>query len=186
MVLCAKVTYYLANMCARACFIAHITRVIHNRGIFMPHTKKEQHKHFCLCCSFELGYPDSNQKRQDQNLQCYHYTIPQCFLTPPPYPGKRLLNKFVGVPGLEPGKAGPESAVLPLHHTPIKHKKWSVPGSIALEYGCKSSTLLQTRQILRRFFSNNLSNGYPEQAVMSRCPKLVRYKMVPHFRQWAN
>ena len=26
---------------------------------------------------------------------------------------------LVGVPGLEPGKAGPESAVLPLHHTPI-------------------------------------------------------------------
>ena len=27
-----------------------------------------------------LGYPDSNQERQDQNLQCYHYTIPQfCF-----------------------------------------------------------------------------------------------------------
>ena len=92
----------------------------------------------------------------------------------------------VGVSGLEPEKAGPESAVLPLHHTPIKHKKWSVPGSIALEYGCKSSTLLQTRQILRRFFSNNLPNGSTEQAVMSRCPKLVRYKMVPHFRQWAN
>ena len=27
--------------------------------------------------SVKLGYPDSNQKRQDQNLQCYHYTIPQ-------------------------------------------------------------------------------------------------------------
>ena len=26
---------------------------------------------------FLLGYPDSNQERQDQNLQCYHYTIPQ-------------------------------------------------------------------------------------------------------------
>ena len=25
----------------------------------------------------------------------------------------------VGIPGLEPGKAGPESAVLPLHHIPI-------------------------------------------------------------------
>ena len=25
-----------------------------------------------------LGYPDSNQERQDQNLQCYHYTIAQC------------------------------------------------------------------------------------------------------------
>ena len=30
-------------------------------------------------CGFMLlGYPDSNQERQDQNLQCYHYTIPQC------------------------------------------------------------------------------------------------------------
>lgn len=27
---------------------------------------------------------------------------------------------FVGLPGLEPGKAGPESAVLPLHHSPNK------------------------------------------------------------------
>ena len=92
----------------------------------------------------------------------------------------------VGVSGLEPEKAGPESAVLPLHHTPIKHKKWSVPGSIALEYGCKSSTLLQTRQILRRFFSHNLFNGSTEQAVMSRCPKFVRHKMVPYPHQWTN
>ena len=30
----------------------------------------------------------------------------------------KLNDFFVGVPGLEPGKAGPESAVLPLHHTP--------------------------------------------------------------------
>ena len=29
--------------------------------------------------SFSLGYPDSNQERQDQNLQCYHYTISQCY-----------------------------------------------------------------------------------------------------------
>ena len=33
---------------------------------------------------------------------------------------------FVGLPGLEPGKAGPESAVLPLHHSPIV-------------YGCKGT-----------------------------------------------
>ncbi len=26
---------------------------------------------------------------------------------------------FVGIPGFEPGKAGPESAVLPLHHIPM-------------------------------------------------------------------
>ena len=24
-----------------------------------------------------LGYPDSNQEKQDQNLLCYHYTISQ-------------------------------------------------------------------------------------------------------------
>ena len=28
------------------------------------------------------------------------------------------IGAGVGVPGFEPGKAGPESAVLPLHHTP--------------------------------------------------------------------
>ena len=33
------------------------------------------HERFCSCLM--LGYPDSNQERQDQNLQCYHYTIPQ-------------------------------------------------------------------------------------------------------------
>ena len=26
---------------------------------------------------------------------------------------------FVGVPGFEPGMTGPESVVLPLHHTPV-------------------------------------------------------------------
>ena len=30
--------------------------------------------------AFLLGYPDSNQERQDQNLQCYHYTISQFVL----------------------------------------------------------------------------------------------------------
>ena len=34
--------------------------------------------------SYKLGYPDSNQKRQDQNLQCYHYTIPQTHVYPQP------------------------------------------------------------------------------------------------------
>ena len=30
--------------------------------------------------AMRLGYPDSNQERQDQNLQCYHYTISQYVL----------------------------------------------------------------------------------------------------------
>ncbi len=57
-----------------------------------------------------LGYPDSNQEKQDQNLLCYHYTISQDI----------AFNEIflVGIPGLEPGKTGPESVVLPLHHIP--------------------------------------------------------------------
>ena len=30
----------------------------------------------------ELGYPDSNQEKQDQNLLCYHYTISQSVCSP--------------------------------------------------------------------------------------------------------
>ena len=82
--------------------------------------------------TFGLGYPDSNQERQDQNLQCYHYTIAQCnerggnrLLTSPASDpdthGEKNVRQVleVGLPGLEPGKAGPESAVLPLHHSPM-------------------------------------------------------------------
>ena len=46
-----------------------------NPFFFLCITKKA-----LLCVSnafFLLGYPDSNQERQDQNLQCYHYTISQ-------------------------------------------------------------------------------------------------------------
>ena len=39
--------------------------------------EKEKPKHMLRLLS--LGYPDSNQERQDQNLQCYHYTIAQSF-----------------------------------------------------------------------------------------------------------
>ena len=31
---------------------------------------------------------------------------------------QKLLQYFVGVPGLEPGLTEPKSVVLPLHHTP--------------------------------------------------------------------
>ena len=40
------------------------------------HQQKSAKNHWFLSV-FLLGYPDSNQERQDQNLQCYHYTIPQ-------------------------------------------------------------------------------------------------------------
>ena len=44
----------------------------------------------CFHLFLGLGYPDSNQERQDQNLQCYHYTIAQfCSQEPrPPHSGE--------------------------------------------------------------------------------------------------
>ena len=50
-----------------------------------------------------------------------------------------LEASFVGVPGFEPGKAGPESAVLPLHHTPKL-------------CGCKGSNFSSKNQIFFEFF----------------------------------
>ena len=34
-------------------------------------------------------------------------------------PSRYLSDGFVGLPGFEPGMTGPESVVLPLHHSPI-------------------------------------------------------------------
>ena len=39
--------------------------------------KEEPTTGWVTLCLTPLGYPDSNQERQDQNLQCYHYTIAQ-------------------------------------------------------------------------------------------------------------
>lgn len=59
-----------------------------------------------------------------------------------------LQSRFanVGVPGLEPGKAGPESAVLPLHHTPITLR------SPSADFSCKSMRFLSIDQKKKSFF----------------------------------
>ena len=41
-------------------------------------TDNNKKRSLAKCKTSLLGYPDSNQERQDQNLQCYHYTIAQC------------------------------------------------------------------------------------------------------------
>ena len=85
--------------------------------IFILRKEKTQKKQLQLKLLIELGYPDSNQEKQDQNLLCYHYTIAQTIIR---IPSVRISVSFfvVGLPGLEPGKTGPESVVLPLHHSP--------------------------------------------------------------------
>ena len=47
---------------------------------------------------------------------------------------------FVGVPGLEPGKTGPESVVLPI--TP--YPKLSFANEMPSRFGCKSTTFFQS------------------------------------------
>ena len=64
-----------------------------------------------------LGYSDSNQEKQDQNLLCYHYTIAQTYIYDA-FSVKTFVCSDVGLLGLEPRKTGPESVVLPLHHSP--------------------------------------------------------------------
>ena len=52
--------------------------VLYIQGLPLAIYTKRKEASVCGNLSFEwLGYPDSNQERQDQNLQCYHYTIPQ-------------------------------------------------------------------------------------------------------------
>ena len=60
----------------------------------------------------------------------------------------RLRSLFVGIPGLEPGKAGPESAVLPLHHIPI-----SFATEILLDCECKGTAKILNLQIFSKLFS---------------------------------
>ncbi len=40
--------------------------------VFVGYEKRHDRNHASL-----LGYSDSNQEKQDQNLLCYHYTIAQ-------------------------------------------------------------------------------------------------------------
>ena len=74
-------------------------------------------------------------------------------------PNKTCLvaqKKNVGVPGFEPGKAGPESAVLPLHHTPREIKEFC----ISPKYDCKISAFYYTNQIwLTLFFFSFVNAG---------------------------
>ena len=49
---------------------------------------------------------------------------------------------FVGLPGFEPGMTGPESVVLPLHHSPI-----------IFVCGCKDTNILGIQNISTIFFA---------------------------------
>ena len=62
----------------------------------------------------------------------------------------------VGVLGLEPRMTGPESVVLPLHHTPksIAHQNNLVPFC-----GCKGTTFSETNKIFIGFFIKKRKNS---------------------------
>ena len=57
------------------------TRTRKNRTRICCVTITPYPKVICLLRFQWLGYPDSNQEKQDQNLLCYHYTISQGYLS---------------------------------------------------------------------------------------------------------
>ena len=65
---------------------------------------------------------------------------------------QQLSVFLVGVPGLEPGKAGPESAVLPLHHTPIFLRLRRSKSQIC---DCKGSGFFRNNKEKTHFFIKN-------------------------------
>jgi hypothetical protein len=56
-----------------------------------------------LSDSMWLGYPDSNQEKQDQNLLCYHYTISQ---SPAKTPSLHLRLQIYCFFGSRPNEIG--------------------------------------------------------------------------------
>ena len=64
------VTYVLLskNLIAQV-FQRHLRAIVH-----ICHKQKSMAENHAFC---GLGYPDSNQNKQNQNLLCYHYTIAQ-------------------------------------------------------------------------------------------------------------
>ena len=63
----------------------------------------------------------------------------------------QLMRIFVGVLGLEPRMTGPESVVLPLHHTP----KWIAKTELFPFCGCKGSSFFWTDKRFCDFFIEN-------------------------------
>ena len=74
-------------------------------------------------------------------------------------------NLSVGLPGLEPGKAGPESAVLPLHHSPMlkcdaKVQLFSVKKMFWPFFLFKNSKKNQKNEILMLEFCKNIFSRF--------------------------
>ena len=75
-----------------------------------------------------------------------------------------MLKLSVGLPGLEPGKAGPESAVLPLHHSP------------RLKCDAKVQHFLIKKNILPSFFLKKNHNLHKKRAVTAKIRSIMLKK----------
>ena len=62
---------------------------------------------------------------------------------------------LVGIPGLEPGKTGPESVVLPLHHIPRLVSAFESSTSRS-QLRCKGTAFCETVQAFGFFFAAKL------------------------------
>ena len=75
-------------------------------------------------CPKKLGYSDSNQEKQDQNLLCYHYTIAQTKRHP-------LLedNSFLRKLGYSDSNQEKQDQNLLCYHYTIAQNHLSIPDS---------------------------------------------------------
>ena len=91
----------------------------------------------------------------------------------------KLAAAFVGVPGLEPGKTGPESVVLPLHHTPMAWIICGIPDALSIT-AAKVGVIRETTKFFRHFFVFSLKIGARAVLEPSRIP--VKITKNPTFR----
>ena len=112
-----------------------------------------------------LGYPDSNQERQDQNLQCYHYTIPQTNNMNVCHPDKRTKKRKKEKLGYPDSNQERQDQNLQCYHYTIP-QTIGLPEAPPREYGCKSRVSRASEQIFCHFFV--VSKQYSSQSRYKR------------------
>lgn len=139
--------------------ISNRVRAEESRACSNVHAEKSR---ACITPLYSSVSPSSSHRHRS----CLR-SPPSSFPPPPSRTGRseeRLTQRqalfgspFVDPPGLEPRKAEPESAVLPLHH-----------GSIPL-YTAKVIKIFFSTKVLRRNFSN-------KKVQSRRCPQIFHFE----------
>ena len=137
----------------------------------MPKNKKSIDNHQIINAFYQSGWLDSNQRPHAPQTR----TLTGLSYTP------KLLK--VGLLGLEPRKTGPESVVLPLHHSP-KVNVFSVKTSFIKKLGYSDSNQEKQDQNLLCYhytIAQNLILVTPLGLTLQRYNFSITYQAFLHF-----